>query len=678
MADAPEGEGWASIAEAPKDLPDADSMMHTGGCESTAGDSTKRPMVGRPSQDSAQDTHAAAGSSGVTIASTSPSPHMVSDHGMSTSYVVPVQMTGFPANAEGAEASSSAAPTALSCEGTMTEGTAGASGQQKPAGLPGNRGGEVKQRTDSGHETARGKLETNMVADAGQVHSHAQEPGRHGWGRTSPFEVEAAQLSASPGDSERIGADATADHSRLAGFEGRTSSVDIACPQTGKGDVVATSAAGAGEGVLERETASALEPRISAVSRASSISDINAVDLVALADEVRRLEQELRAVQENYAQCSDQLQEAESQVEDLQAELRAVTEAYASLRVEAETSKEEVQEMKLELEALGGSEGAKAKLGELRKKIEREVREHLKGRLARAEAAIEAERAQVLALERRLQEEHQGTSEQGEVLERLHTIEGELAEACSAKAAMSVELRKQNERCCLLEDAVQRREEQLQMQGEREQEYTALQRDLKELRESHNRLLMAARTADDRAAMSEAVTADTKVQIEAASQTITKLVQENAALSDKINKQGRLIVELREMQSRLVSGVADHSRTPSMDDPLPLNEASLEGAAAAKGAGVPPGGHGSHLSPASTSASLPDPPSIDGAGASGSVGEQEVESVVAAAQEQKRAPVVLKSRALTPVAPMRASSGRRWSWDFGVWKYISGGDLVQQ
>lgn len=54
-----------------------------------------------------------------------------------------------------------------------------------------------------------------------------------------------------------------------------------------------------------------------------------------------------------------------------QAELRAVTEAYASLRVEAETGKEEVQKMKLELEVLGGSEGAKAKLGELKKKIER-------------------------------------------------------------------------------------------------------------------------------------------------------------------------------------------------------------------------------------------------------------------------------------------------------------------
>lgn len=296
------------------------------------------------------------------------------------------------------------------------------------------------------------------------------------------------------------------------------------------------------------------------------------------------------------------------------------------------------------------------------------------------------------------------------------------------------------------------------------QEIHALKQELKELRESHTRLLVAAKAADDRATVSDVVAVDTKMQVDAAATTIEKLLQENASLNDTVNRQGKAIEDLREeIQTMSRPAPAGHDRSPSMDNPSASNEASQQDEHTAADGSVLNKIGASRSASGNVTASLPDPPSSDTGRSDaqprvGGLSEQEMELVALAneiqrleneLQEEKErvralvveteelkqqqrsqgasgnedcglspvaidrqgqsdmdassvkgvnraggvisrvdeqgrigpekvgSPAILKSTALTPVSPVNTSARRRWSWDFGLWRYLSGADLVR-
>ncbi|KAK9816883.1 hypothetical protein WJX72_006686 [[Myrmecia] bisecta] len=319
--------------------------------------------------------------------------------------------------------------------------------------------------------------------------------------------------------------------------------------------------------------------------------EISEQDLLVLAAEVRRLEEELAAAQADVAMQRQLVREGQEREGSIQAEVSAISGAYAEMRAELEAttaSLEALQQAHAELEAQKAD--LDARLARQHTLSVRQVRAEEAGkmqlRMEKAEDALERERQQVLSLQQRLAANERAAKEGGAALQQAAQLRQSLRQAQSEAQKVVVGLQKEQEASSVLraELVTARSAEQANSSLQAGlQQLTHAQAELAaELATSQQReegLQLAMRIADEKLKAGDAVSLDLRAQNSALAAAADKLMLANSELADKVNEQAAEIAQLRaqlraeqteraQHESSMPGGSVASSRAPEASSQL--------------------------------------------------------------------------------------------------------------
>lgn len=249
--------------------------------------------------------------------------------------------------------------------------------------------------------------------------------------------------------------------------------------------------------------------------------------------------------------------------------------------------------------------------------------ESLRYRLSKAEAAVEKERRTAQALERQIREA-EAAAEEGR-----------------AATAAAFELRR---RC----DAAEREAAAAKATVEQLQSSTSV------LPDANSQIMARVRMAEERAGAAESIAGDLRSQCDAAARTISKLVEENQELAERLNRQGNALVELQERAVAERPGVDDkglpHSPFASRRDVQEV-----------------PGQHGNgHTRHSSADFRTPVPQHT----------QQRVWEIPGAVPVQENSQEEIQSDSES-ASPAYTDRGGKKKGGGGFWAWVAGADLVE-